>query len=771
MYRAWKANPGSVHASWAAYFKAVDAGAAPGAAFVPPPGLQTPIGAAPGGGAAAVAAAGGAGASAPATAAMVHDRLALAHLIRAYAVRGHEVATLDPLGLANRPLASVPELDYTAYGFSEADLDRTFDMTGVVSLKGFLSPEFGAAGNMTLRALLAKLSATYCGRIGWEYMHITSREKCNWIRERVEHFEEVPLAKATKLEVFDRLASADIFERFLAKKFNTKRFGLEGAEVLVPGLEALSQRASSMGVESVVIGMPHRGRLNVLVNLMAKPMTALLSEFMGTHVDVAKYNARVANGDWSGSGDVKYHLGASCDRTLPSGANLHLTLLANPSHLEAVDPLVVGKTRAKQDLAGDKTGQKVMAVLMHGDAAFAGQGVVMETFLLSQLEHYKTGGTVHVIVNNQVGFTTDPKFSRSTLHCSDLGKAFDVPILHVNADDPEAVTRVFELAGEYRQTFKSDVIIDLVGYRRHGHNEQDQAAYTQPLMAAAIAKHPTSATLYAKQLVASGVLTEAEVDARTAAVEERFAAAFTAAPAAAQGGTRPPQGGRPPHPRAGLSPPPQRPPGGGAGAPPATPGGGGGAPPPAPPRAVGRTNPPRLPEAKAETITTGAGLDWATAEALAFGSLLLEGTRVRLSGQDVERGTFSHRHAVLHDQTNGARWTALEGLKGSKAAFEVTNSPLSEYGVMGFELGYAMESPRQLVLWEAQFGDFANGAQIIVDQFLSSGETKWARQCGLTLLLPHGYEGQGPEHSSCRVERYLQMVRCFARGCVWHTDR
>ncbi len=626
------------------------------------------------------------------------------------------MANLDPLGLAGSHLSSLEELDARAYGFTEADMGRTFEMTGIEGISGFLGSGAATSSKMTLKELLARLQSTYTSTVGWEYMHMNSRDKCNWIRERVELAAVPVFPKAKRMQVFDRLAYSDKFERYLANKFNTaKRFGLEGCEALIPGLKAMVDRATEMGVTSIVFGMPHRGRLNVLVNVIRKPMEVLLKEFQGTHVDMESYARAMETGDWSGSGDVKYHLGTSHDRTYPDGRTVHLALVANPSHLEAVNPVVAGKVRAKQDITGDSDKSRVMSVMLHGDAAFAGQGVVYETFLLAQLKHYGTGGTVHIICNNQVGFTTDPSSSRSTLHCSDLGKAFDIPVFHVNADDPEAVTRVFEMAGEYRQTFKTDVIVDLVGYRKYGHNELDQPLFTQPIMYSKIASHPSALDLYSKRLIAEGAASEAELKVVTEAVDAAFNAAWTAS----QSKKEPPKldwlGSK----WSGLVKPDQMSKIKTTGVPMATlksiaealvrvP-------------ATIKLHPSlvRIMKAKEETLVAGQGLDWATGEALAFGSLLLEGNRVRLSGQDVERGTFSHRHAVLHDQVTNDTYIPLSHLGKSAAPFEACNSPLSEYAVMGFEVGYSLESPNQLVLWEAQFGDFVNGAQIIIDQFLT----------------------------------------------------
>jgi 2-oxoglutarate dehydrogenase E1 component len=655
----------------------------------------------------------------------------------------------------------VSELDYRQYGFTEADLDRTFDAQGVAGFAGFLGAEAGGR-SVTLRTLLARLQVTYCGTVGWEFMHISDREKANWIRERCELVAPPEQGKAKRLQIYDRLAHSVMFEQYLANKFNTaKRFGLEGCESLVPGLKAMVDTASLAGVESVVFGMPHRGRLNVLVNVIRKPMENLLREFLGTHVDLERYTQRLSSGDWSGSGDVKYHLGTSYDRVYPDGRRIHLALVANPSHLEAVNPVVAGKVRAKQDLIGDAARTKVMGILLHGDAAFAGQGVVYETLAMAQLTHYRTGGTVHVICNNQVGFTTDPESGRSTLHPSDLGKAFDLPTFHVNADDPEAVTRVFEVATQYRTRFQTDVIVDLVGYRKYGHNELDQPMFTQPVMYAKIAQHPTALDIYGGRLTSGGVATVEELAALRAGVDKSFSESWGRAQAKAPTDAAGPavgavewltskwKGFNSPDALSRIRP---------TGVPLATLGAIGERLCTVPPTIKLHANIARIMKEKERTLKAGEGLDWATAEALAFGSLLLEGNSVRLSGQDVERGTFSHRHAVLHDQTSAAVHVPLAALAPSQASFLATNSPLSEFGVMGFELGYSLEHPNQLVLWEAQFGDFVNGAQIIIDQFLTSGETKWLRQSGLTLLLPHGMEGQGPEHSSARIERFLQAV-------------
>jgi 2-oxoglutarate dehydrogenase E1 component len=601
-------------------------------------------------------------------------------------------------------------------------------------------------------------------------MHILDREKCNWIRTKMEHLVKQEETKPKKLHILERLAFSVVFERFLGNKYNTtKRFGLDGAESLIPGLKYMIDRATELGMEHVVIGMPHRGRLNVLSNVIRKPIQQIFKEFQGTHIDIESYKSQEIE-DWSNSGDVKYHLGTSYDRTYPDGRQVHLSLVANPSHLEAVNPLVVGKARAKQFYLGndEEAEKKVMPLLLHGDAAFSGQGVVYETMHLSGLDNYDTGGTVHVVVNNQIGFTTDPKNSRSSQYCTDVGKAMDIPILHVNGDDPVGVVKVFELAAEWRQKWRSDVIINLTCYRRFGHNEIDNPMFTQPIMYQKIGAMPSVLDMYAERLVKNGTATKEECDQVIQKVWDFFGATFEESknwePAKKsdwlanrwESFKSPNQQSRIRKTGVSLE----------------------------TLKQVGEKlcqypngfninrQLDRILAAKKQTIDTGEGIDWSTAEALAWGTLLLEGNHVRISGQDVERGTFSHRHAVLHDQKTNEEYLPLNHLASKRsvsapldqpngeiqAEFVASNSSLSEFGVLGFELGYSLENPNALVMWEAQFGDFANGAQIIIDQFLSAGEDKWMRQSGLVMLLPHGYEGQGAEHSSCRVERYLQST-------------
>jgi 2-oxoglutarate dehydrogenase E1 component len=659
------------------------------------------------------------------------DSIRALNLIRAYRVRGHLVADLDPLGLERREMPQ--ELDYRVYGFTEADLDRP------IFIGNLLGRE-----RASLREILAALREIYCGTIGVEYMHIQVLAERQWIQRKFENRREWPaLPNAVRREILRILTVAETFERFLDRRYTgTKRFGIEGAESLMPALEAILRRGAELGVREFALGMPHRGRLNVLANFVGKPYAAIFSEFQGnaTHPEHVQ-----------GSGDVKYHLGTSGDREV-AGRGIHLSLTANPSHLEAVNPVVLGKVRAKQVQRGDAEREQVVGILMHGDAAFAGQGVVAESLELSQLDGYRTGGTVHIVVNNQIGFTTSPVAARSSPYASDIAKFVQAPILHVNGDDPEAVVAVARAAVEYRQEFKKDVVIDLFCYRRHGHNEADEPSFTQPVMYRTIARHPTTRQLYAKRLIEEGAVGEADVEKMAndflADLDRQFAAAESYRPNKAEwleGAW------------AGLEPAPEDDRRGDSGVALDT------------LREIGRalvTVPPgfrlnhkvaRQFESKRRAIEAGEGIDWATAEALAIASLCAEGTHVRLSGQDSGRGTFSQRHAVLVDQESEARWVPINHVKEGQARFAIIDSPLSEAAVLGFEYGYSLADPMTLVLWEAQFGDFANGAQIVIDQFLSAGEAKWLRMSGLVLLLPHGYEGQGPEHSSARLERYLQL--------------
>jgi 2-oxoglutarate dehydrogenase E1 component len=658
------------------------------------------------------------------------DSICALNLIRAYRVRGHLEADLDPLGLEKR--GPYPELDYHSYGFSEADLDREI----------FINNLFGRE-RATLREIMAIVRATYCGRIGVEYMHIQVPDERAWIQERFEKGARPALAASVKKEILRTLTVAETFERFLDRRYTgTKRFGIEGAESLMPALEAILYRGSELGIREFVIGLPHRGRLNVLANFVGKPFTAIFAEFQGNVTQPEHVH---------GSGDVKYHLGTSGDREV-GGRTVHLSLAANPSHLEAVDPVVLGKVRAKQYQRGDRERSQVAGILMHGDAAFAGQGLVAEALELAELTGFRTGGTIHVIVNNQIGFTTSPAAARSSPYPSDVAKGVQAPIFHVNGDDPEAVVEVARIATEYRQRFKKDVVIDLFCYRRHGHNESDEPAFTQPLMYRAIARHRTTRQIYADGLIAAGIVDEAEVASMATGFVADLEAQFEAAK-----GYRPNKADWLEGAWAGLAEAPDDDRRGETGVAVEV------------LREIGdglvtvpegfRLNPKirRQLEAKRAAIEAGEGIDWATAEALAIATLCAEGTHVRMSGQDSGRGTFSHRHAVLVDQETEQRYVPINHVRAGQALFEIIDSPLSEAGVVGFEYGYSLADPSTLVIWEAQFGDFANGAQVIIDQFLSAGEAKWLRMSGLVLLLPHGYEGQGPEHSSARLERYLQL--------------
>ncbi|MGE0155003.1 MAG: 2-oxoglutarate dehydrogenase E1 component [Reyranellaceae bacterium] len=674
-------------------------------------------------------------------------------LIRAYRIRGHLMADLDPLGLTKQE--PHPELDPATYGFGPADWERPIFINGVLGLDV-----------ATLHEIMDIVKQTYAGKIGVEFMHIGDPAQKAWIQERIEGIRnQTEFTVRGKQAIYERLVEAEGLEKYLHTKFvATKRFGLDGGESLIPALEQILKRGGQLGIKEVVVGMPHRGRLNVLTNMMGKSYTALFSEFQGNPAMPESFQ---------GSGDVKYHLGASSDREF-DGNVIHLSLTANPSHLEAVNTVVLGKVRAKQAQRGDTSREQVMALLMHGDAAFAGQGLVAETLDLSDLKGYRVGGTIHVIVNNQIGFTTSPTYARSGPYCSEVAKIVQAPILHVNGDDPEAVVHCARIATEFRQRFKHDIVIDIFCYRRHGHNESDEPFFTQPLMYARIGRHPTVKEVYGRKLVEEKVLTQEDLAQIDNGFREKLESDFAAA-----AGYKPNKADWLEGKWAGLevasgddrrgntavSMDLLRQVGLAISDVPAE-------------RNINRKIVRQLGE-KRKAIETGEGIDWATAEALAFGTLLAEGTPVRLSGQDSGRGTFSQRHSVLVDQTTEERYIPLNHVAGDQAQFEVIDSPLSEAGVLGFEYGYSLAEPNALVLWEAQFGDFANGAQVIIDQFIASGESKWARMCGLVMLLPHGYEGQGPEHSSARLERYLQLsaednwqvVNCTTPANYFHALR
>jgi 2-oxoglutarate dehydrogenase E1 component len=650
-------------------------------------------------------------------------------LVNAYRVRGHLFAHLDPLGT---PVRAAPELDLVNFGFSEDDLDTTFPTVGVAGL-----PE-----RATLREIVAHLSETYCGSIGVEFTQIEEPEQRQWLQERMESTKNrAALDRNGLLHILRKLTDAEIFEQFIHKNYvGAKRFSVEGAESMIALLDLLIETAGAHGVQEIVMGMAHRGRLNVLVNIMGKNARDLFAAFDDAHPE-----------RFLGSGDVKYHLGYSSDRITASGAKVHLSLAFNPSHLEWVNPVVVGRTRAKQD-RGKRNG--VMPLLIHGDAAFMGQGIVAETINLAGLAGYTTGGTIHLVVNNQIGFTTNPEDARSTRYCTDITRMMRVPVFHVNGEDPEAVIQVANLATEFRQKFGKDVVIDMYCYRKYGHNEGDEPRYTQPVMYSLIDRKPTVREVYVQRLVEMGELTRENADAIVAerkkaldhALEEARKGDFNQKPNAMEGLWAPYKGGPDKEvPEVDTTYPKDE--------------------------LLGfldrlttmpesfRANPKtlRIIEQRKERARANHGLDWGTAEHLAFASILAKGTRVRLTGQDVRRGTFSHRHAVLFDTETGAPYCPLQHLAPDQGRFDIFDSPLSEAGVVGFEYGYSLDYPDGLVVWEAQFGDFWNTAQVIVDQFLVSAEDKWMRLSGLVLLLPHGYEGQGPEHSSARMERFLQL--------------
>lgn len=681
---------------------------------------------------------------------------AILQLINAYRVRGHLIADLDPLG--GEP-SYHPELDPLNYGLTIWDLDREF-LTGTL---GHAIGEAAPKPVATLREILEILRQTYCGKIGCEYMNIQHPEQKRWLQEHMEpEANNWPLDRDTRVRILEHLIEAEEFENFLHARFvGQKRFSLQGAETAIAILDELIDRAAGRNVREIVIGMAHRGRLNVLANIVGKPVAQIFSEFEG-NIDPASTQ---------GSGDVKYHLGAIGVRHSSAGEEIAISLAANPSHLEAVDPVVEGMVRPKQDRLGDNQRERIIPLLIHGDAAFAGQGVVAETLNLSQLDGYCTGGTVHLIINNQIGFTTLPDEARSTPYSTDVARMVQAPIFHVNGDDPEAAIRVAQLAFDYRQQFKKDVVIDMFCYRRYGHNEADDPSYTQPILYLKIKEHPSVAHLYAERLTREAIMNAAEVEQMRKQVAERLSTAFDAGQRDTGHSKREETGRVADHETATFS---------------------------------SRTAPDRealrrvvetltsfpanfhlhpklrgFIERRKDVFARGGPVDWAFAEALAFGALVLEGTPVRLSGQDSGRGTFSQRHLVLYDSENGHEYIPLRHVSKDQAQFDVFDSSLSEYAVLGFEFGYSVADPLTLVMWEAQFGDFANGAQIMLDQFIASSEAKWRQPSGVVLLLPHGYEGQGPEHSSARLERFLalcaeenlQIANCSTPGQYFHLLR
>ncbi|KIC51281.1 2-oxoglutarate dehydrogenase E1 component [Tateyamaria sp. ANG-S1] len=661
----------------------------------------------------------------------VLDSIRALMIIRAYRIRGHLVADLDPLGM--RDQTPHPELDPKSYGFTEADMDRPIFIDNVLGLQV-----------ATMREIVAIVKRTYCGTFALQYMHISNPEEASWLKERIEGFgKEIQFTREGRKAILNKMVEAEGFEKFLHVKYmGTKRFGLDGGESLIPAMEQIIKRGGALGVKEIVIGMPHRGRLSVLANVMAKPYKAIFNEFQGGSFKPE---------DVDGSGDVKYHLGASSDREF-DGNEVHLSLTANPSHLEAVNPVVLGKARAKQDQLNDHDRTAVMPILLHGDAAFAGQGVVAECFALSGLRGHRTGGTMHIVVNNQIGFTTAPHFSRSSPYPTDNALVVEAPIFHVNGDDPEAVVHAAKVATEFRQKFRKDVVIDIFCYRRFGHNEGDEPMFTNPVMYKKIKKHKTTLTLYTERLVKDGLIPEGEIEDMKAAFQARMNDEFEAGkdykPNKADwldGKWSHLDKNKDDYQRGKTAIAPE------------TLADVGKALTFAPDGFPMHKTVGRLIDAKKKMFDSGAGFDWATGEALAFGSLLTEGFPVRLAGQDSTRGTFSQRHSGFVNQETEERFYPLNNIRAGQAQYEVIDSMLSEYAVLGFEYGYSMAEPNALTLWEAQFGDFANGAQIMFDQFISSGESKWLRMSGLVVLLPHGFEGQGPEHSSARLERFLQM--------------
>ena len=671
-------------------------------------------------------------------------------LVRAYRIRGHLIANLDPLSIQKKQ--EHPELKPETYGFTKKDYNRKIFLDGVLGLQ-----------YADLSQILKILKRTYCSTIGYEFMHMGDPDEKAWIRNRIEGPEKnITFTENGKKAILNKIIQAEGFEKYLHVKFvGTKRFGLDGGESLIPALEQIIKRGGNLGAKEIKIGMPHRGRLNVLANVMGKPFRAIFSEFFGKSVNASK--------DFEG--DVKYHLGASSNREF-DGNSVHISLTDNPSHLEAVNPVVLGQVRAKQFFHNDKERKKVIPVLMHGDAAFAGQGIVAECFAMSGLPGHNIGGTIHIIVNNQIGFTTAPRFARSSPYPSDVAKIAQAPIFHVNGDDPEAVVHCAKIATEYRQKFNRDVVIDMVCYRRFGHNEGDEPSFTQPIMYKKIKSHPTTLNLYGKKLSSEGLSSHEKLQQEKTKFKNYLEKEFETSKNykselkwfdGAWSRFKPGLGKD----KRGMS---------GVKIDKLV--------------KVGKKifNIPtnfnahktlkRVFELRSQMLLSGK-LDWSSAESLAIGTLLTEGFSVRLSGQDSGRGTFSQRHAILRNQENHDRFIPVNNIQKGQMKFEVIDSLLSELAVLGFEFGYSLSEPETLVLWEAQFGDFANGGQVIIDQFITSSESKWGRASGLVMLLPHGYEGQGPEHSSARLERFLQLcageniqvVNCTTPSNYFHVLR
>jgi 2-oxoglutarate dehydrogenase E1 component len=708
-YNAWLANPDSVDPTWRAFFQGFSLGSK-GSAM------------------ANVASAG-------VNVLDSNKQAQVLRLINAYRAHGHMQAHLDPL---SPPPAPFPRLNYQHFGLTEADLEQSFSVGN-----------FRGGGQMKLRLLISSLNEIFCGHIGVEYLHMQDLDARDWLQLRMEEAHNRPsFTRNQKIRILRRLHKAELFEKFLHTRFvGQKRFSLEGGETMIAAFDAMIEYAPELGVEEFVMGMAHRGRLSVLTNILRKPFEVLFEQFSENYIP------NTVGGD----GDVKYHLGYEAELTTASGHKVEVRLTPNPSHLEIVNPVVEGRARARQRIRGDVDRRRVCPFLIHGDAAFAGQGVIPETLNFSQLPGYRTGGTVHLVINNQIGFTTQPSDSRSTRYCTDVAKMIEAPVFHVNGDDPEAVCYVTRLALEFRVKFQRDVVIDMYCYRRHGHNEADEPAFTQPTLYKKIAAHPLISAPYSARLIREDTLNEAGAEAikaeYTAAMEASFAKAKAAEAATqAAGKTNSPFAGssaifQPGYNHihvdthvsaealakvvAGITHLP----------------------------ANFKANPKikRFLDTRVQAHKDGGLIDWGFGEALAFGTLLLEGSPVRLSGQDCERGTFSHRHAVIYDSETREKYTPLLNIDAKQERFCVYNSLLSEAAVLGFDYGYSLDYPQMLCIWEAQFGDFANGAQVVIDQFLASSESKWQRMSGMVLLLPHGYEGQGPEHSSARLERFLQL--------------
>ncbi|XP_076462504.1 2-oxoglutarate dehydrogenase complex component E1-like isoform X1 [Babylonia areolata] len=735
MFLAWQRDPSSVHKSWDSFFRQAGSGALPGQAYVRPPTLSpSPSAPIPLPRHAVTQ-------GAPVDEKTIEDHLSVQSIIRSYQIRGHHLAALDPLQINKGDLdSSIPaELLMSHYQLDENDLERVFRLPATTYIGG-------NEAALPLKEIIRRLEEVYCRHIGVEFMFINNLDQTDWIRRKFETPGIMQFSTEDKRLILARLIRSTRFEEFLARKWSSeKRFGLEGCEVLIPCMKSIIDSSSALGVDSFVIGMPHRGRLNVLANVCRKPLEKIICQF----------DSKLEAAD-EGSGDVKYHLGMSHERlNRVTNKNIRLAVVANPSHLEAVDPVVQGKVKAEQFYRGDAEGKNVMSILLHGDAAFAGQGIVYETMHLSDLPAFTTHGTIHVVVNNQIGFTTDPRMSRSSPYCTDVARVVNAPIFHVNADDPEAVTYVCKVAAEWRATFQKDVIIDLVCYRRNGHNEMDEPMFTQPLMYKKVAKEPSVLTKYAESLMRSNAVTQQEYEEEIAKYDKICEEAYMLAKketavSNAEWLDSPwtdffttHRTDQMKNPKTFVNEETLR----FIGQKVST----------VPENFVVHGGLKRVLRARMDMVKNRMA-DWALGEAFAFGSLLKEGIHVRLSGQDVERGTFSHRHHVLHHQEIDKKtFVPLNHLVEDQAHYSVCNSSLSEFGVLGFELGYSMTNPNALVIWEAQFGDFSNNAQCIIDQFISSGQAKWVRQSGLVLLLPHGYEGMGPEHSSCRIERFLQM--------------